>query len=227
MHFEAGREVGKAVRYRLQAAEVARQQQAYQETLDHCTAGLQDLATLPETPEHVQYECALQYYLGLGLIVTQGFGAPGMAHAFRRVCEMGLRVWEAPQSFLSFSMILRVYLVRGELQTARNLGEQLLTWARDLNDPTSLALAHGGLGYVMSIQGGLVQARHHLEQSLTFDAVAPPPPLHHLPGQAPHVLALANVAWVLWWLGYPEQALQRSQQAPTLAQEDMNRFNLA
>jgi tetratricopeptide (TPR) repeat protein len=214
VHFEAGREVGKAVRYRLLAAEIALQRYAYQETLDHCTAGLQDLAALPETPEHVQYECALQYYLGLVMVVTKGFGAPDVVHAFRRVWEVGLRVWEALHSFPSFSIILMVYLVRGELQTARDLGEQLLTWARDLNDPMALALAHGGIGYVMSLQGDLMQARQHLEQSLAYDDVALPAPLHHLPGQDPHVLALAHLSWVLWWLGYPEQALQRSQQAP-------------
>jgi tetratricopeptide (TPR) repeat protein len=225
MHYEAGRELARAVWYRLQAAEVARQRYAYQELLEHCTAGVQCLATLPETPEHVQHACALQYYLGLGMVGTKGFGAPEVVHAFRRVWEMGLRVWEGPHSFSSFFTILTVFMVRGELQTARDLGTQLLTWARDINAPMPLAFAHLGLGYVMTMQGDLVPARHHLEQSLARSA-APPTSHGLLPGQVPHVRALVTLSWVLWWLGYPQQALQRSQQALALAQEHADPFSL-
>ena len=39
--------------------------------------------------------------------------------------------------------------------------------------------------------------------------------------------AYAYAAWVLWMLGYPDQALKRSQEALTLAQELSHPFSLA
>ena len=38
---------------------------------------------------------------------------------------------------------------------------------------------------------------------------------------------LSYAAWTLWMLGYPDQALQRSQEALTLAQELSHPFSLA
>ena len=38
---------------------------------------------------------------------------------------------------------------------------------------------------------------------------------------------LSYAAWTLWHLGYPDQALKRSQEALTLAQELSHPFSLA
>src|SRR5262249_54172949 len=43
----------------------------------------------------------------------------------------------------------------------------------------------------------------------------------------PGVLGFSHAAWVLWHLGYPDQALQKSNAARTLAQERSHPFSLA
>ena len=48
-----------------------------------------------------------------------------------------------------------------------------------------------------------------------------------LSGQDPGATSLYYAALALWYLGYPTQALQRSQQAVTLAQELSHPFSLA
>src|SRR5262249_34921039 len=45
-------------------------------------------------------------------------------------------------------------------------------------------------------------------------------------GQDPGVACRAYVAVTLWWLGYPEQALQRSYEATTLARQLAHPFSL-
>src|SRR5262249_847807 len=45
-------------------------------------------------------------------------------------------------------------------------------------------------------------------------------------GVDPKVDGLSSAAFVLWYLGYPEQALQRSREALTLAQGLSHPFNL-
>src|SRR5262249_13066004 len=43
----------------------------------------------------------------------------------------------------------------------------------------------------------------------------------------PMVACLSYMAWVLWYLGYPDQALKRSQEALTLAQELSHPYSVA
>ena len=46
-------------------------------------------------------------------------------------------------------------------------------------------------------------------------------------GYDPGVMCLSYAAWALWFLGYPDQALKRSQEALTLARELSHPFSLA
>jgi predicted ATPase len=74
--------------------------------------------------------------------------------------------------------------------------------------------------------GELTSAREHLEQGTAlYD------PLQHsshalLYGEDPGVFCLSFAAWTLWLLGYPDQALQRSHEALTLAQEASHPLSL-
>ena len=56
---------------------------------------------------------------------------------------------------------------------------------------------------------------------------AAPLPCLSLGGQDPGVACLIYVAWTLWLLGYPDQALKRSHEAVTLAQELSHPHSLA
>jgi predicted ATPase len=77
------------------------------------------------------------------------------------------------------------------------------------------------LGDIVFFLGEFPLARTHFEQAL---------PLYHR--QQPRswidngVACLAGAAWALWVLGYPDQALQRSQDALTLAQDVSHPFSL-
>lgn len=66
--------------------------------------------------------------------------------------------------------------------------------------------------------GELVLARQHLEQSLNLYQ----PEQHHalafIYGTDPGVHSLSLISWPLWLLGYPDQALEKINQALSLAQ---------
>ena len=119
------------------------------------------------------------------------------------------------------------YRARGELQTARELGEQLLTLAQRQHDPERLAYAHSVLGEAMFYLGEFVPARAHLEQALAISATPQDRSLPSLFDGAARVIALGTTAWVLWLLGYPDQALTRSHAMLTYAQELQHAFSLA
>jgi hypothetical protein len=60
------------------------------------------------------------------------------------------------------------YLLRAELQTARDLGEQLLTLAQRAQDPVLFLEAHLVLGTTFFWLGDLPLARTHMEQGIAL-----------------------------------------------------------
>src|SRR5262249_30628480 len=110
---------------------------------------------------------------------------------------------------------------------ARELAEEMLSLAQCVHDPTGLRDAHIMLGHVLLFCGELDAARAYLEQGLALDisqqprSVSPLGPIHR------EMFGLFRLAYTLWCLGYPDQALQRSQVALTLARELAYPFSLA
>jgi predicted ATPase len=114
------------------------------------------------------------------------------------------------------------HTTRAELQTARELGEQLLTLAGQ--DLSLLLEAHSALGASLFRLGEFSAAWAYLEQGITLYN---PQQRRSRAGSDPGVLCLLHAAWVLWLLGYPDQALNRSHEALTLAQDLSHPFSLA
>src|SRR5262249_17920293 len=84
VHFVRGHDAERAVHYLYYAAEQALQRPAYTDAIRHVTTALELLKTLPETPEHIQMELALQTTLGPALMARQGFAAPEVEQAYAR-----------------------------------------------------------------------------------------------------------------------------------------------
>jgi predicted ATPase len=115
-----------------------------------------------------------------------------------------------------------------ELKTARELGEQLLTLAQSLQDPILLLQAHHALWTTSFYLGELAPAREHGEQGMAlYNSQQPRSHTFLYGGHDPGVCCQGVGAWVLWLLGYPDQALQKSQEAFTLAQELSHPHSLA
>ena len=109
---------------------------------------------------------------------------------------------------------------------ARALGEQLLSLAKAQGDSALFVEAHGPLGQTLCMQGEPILAQEHLNQVVTLYEPHRHSALVFHVGYDPGVYARAMEGWVLWLLGYPEQALQRSQDALRLAREQSHPFTL-
>jgi adenylate cyclase len=118
-------------------------------------------------------------------------------------------------------------MTRGELQTAHEIGEQLLRLARRGHDPALLSTAHRSFGTTSYYRGEFLQARTHLEQSLALYDPQQHRALAALQGADPGVVGHSWAAEVLWFLGYPDQALQRDYEALALARAHAHPFSLA
>jgi predicted ATPase len=198
------------------------------EAISHLTKGLELLKTLPDSLERAQQELALQATLGITLTVTKGYAAPEVERARARALELCRQVGETPQLFPVLFGLYAFHLLRAELHTARELAEQLLRLAQSLQDPALLIWPHDGLGLTSCQLGELTSARAHLEQSIAlYDPQKHRPDRSQVSMQDPKVTCLSYAAWVLWHLGYPDQARKRIAEALTLARELSHPFSLA
>ncbi len=228
VHFERGHDYRRAVQYLQQAGENAVRRSAHQEAISHLTKGLELLKTLPDTPECAQQELMLQTALGSALIATKGYGAPEVKQAYSRALELCRQVDKPAQLFPALGGLWQFYLVRADYQMARESAEQLLTLAQSVHDPALLLGAHDALGQTYSHVGEFARARDHLEYSMAlYDPQQHRSPAFLLGGEDPGVACRGYMAWTLWMLGCPAQALQRMHEALTLAQELSSPFNLA
>jgi predicted ATPase len=113
------------------------------------------------------------------------------------------------------------------LQTAIELGEQLLRLADTQFDPALLMLAHFMLGIVLFYRGELISAHVHHTQALELYTPRAHRTLAVRYGIDLGVGSGHFLARELGYLGYPDQALQRSQAALTLAEEVSHPYSLA
>jgi len=226
-HYTEAGLIAQAIPYWQQAGQRASQRSAHIEAISHLTKGLALLTTLPDTPARAQHELPLQIALGAPLQATKGIGAPELKNAYTRARELCRQVGKTPQLFRVVMGLSAFYYMQAEHQTARELAEQCLTLAQEERSPTRLMRAHSMLGQTLFDLGEFARALEHEEQSLALYN-----PQKHNPQVSGdlldrRVLCLYYAAMALWNLGYPDQALQRSQAALTLAQELAHPFSLA
>ena len=217
----------QAVPYWQRGGRRALERSANSEAIQHLMTGLRLLATLPETPTRAQQELDLQLALGPALIATKGQAAPDVEQTYARARVLCQQVGETPQLFPALLGLRRFYQHRGALPAARELGEQLDRLAQREAAPTHRLEIHEALGTTLFFLGEYDAARTHLEKGIALidPAVQRALALHY--GIAPEVMCLAVAANTLWCLGYPAQAMRRSQDALALAQELAHPHSLA
>jgi predicted ATPase/DNA-binding winged helix-turn-helix (wHTH) protein len=226
VHFAQGRDYQRAVQYLQQAAGTAVQRHAPREAIAYLRQALILLDTMAETPQRLRHELEIQLALGPALMVARGFAAPEVTETYGRARQLCEYLGETLQLFPVVFGLWRSAHVRGQLQMARTLGEQLVSFANTQGAPELLIEAHGPLGQTLCMYGEPALALEHLQQVVAFYE-----PQHHHAlavrcGYDPGVYAHTMEAWVLWVLGYPAQALWRSREALTLAHAHAHPFTL-
>jgi class 3 adenylate cyclase/predicted ATPase len=225
-HFTEAGNPEQAVVYWDKAGRRASQHSANLEAVAHFSKGLEVLQTLPDTSERSQRELDMRVALGPVLIAAKGYATQEVESVYGRARELCEQLEASSEHFVVLRGLEVHYLVRGELQKARGLGEQLLSMAQWEGDAALLVGANHALGQSLFYLGELTAARAHVEQGMTLYQ----PRAHRFPtwpGGHPGEQCFLYGAWILWLLGYPDQALQKSQEALTLIQELSHPFSLA
>jgi predicted ATPase len=197
----------QAVVYWLRAGQYAIERSAALEAIAHLHQGLEVLTALPDTRERWQHELDLQIALGTALMATRGWADPELAHAYTRARQLCQAMDNLPQHFWALQGLWNFYAGRGELHTTQTLAEHMLALAQRTADPTMLSLAHHSLGITCHYLGRPVSARGHLDQGMALhDPVQHRAPTRLQDEQHWHIAGRSYMVYLLWALGFPDQA---------------------
>jgi class 3 adenylate cyclase/predicted ATPase len=175
--------------------------------------GLDQLELLPDGPNRQRRELEFRSSLGAALRAVKGQAAPETGRAYARAREL----WEqlgSPSEFLQAPYgQSRYHAFRGELDLAQRLDERLLHLSLQRNDSAGLVFGHLSSGRNLMLVGRFASSRSHLEEALAlYDPISHHSLLHQV-GLYPQVASQGYLGNVLFSLGYPDQALARSNAA--------------
>ena len=223
-HYTEAGLIEQAIAYWQRAGRRAVERSAHAEAISHLARGLELLKVLPDTIERAQQELTLNLALGGPLIAIKGYGVPEVEKAYARAFELCRQSEETPYLLQAKQGLAAFYSMRGQFQKARQLGEQCLSLAQLMGDPSRLLQAQWTLGQTLFHLGEFLSAREHVEHALTlYD-----PRRHRSRAvQDLGVTSHSYLSWGQWFLGYPDQALDTSHTALTLAQGLSHSFSVA
>ena len=226
-HYTEAVLIEQAIPYWQQAGERATQRSANVEALSHLAKGLELLKALPDTSVRAQQELRIRIALSAPLVITKGFAAPEVERTYERAHELCQQLGETPEFFRVLAGLWMFRLCGNyELQTARELAEQLLQLAQHEHDSAHLRLALPALGSTLFYMGELPTAREHFEKEMALHDAASYD-LIDLFGVDSGTQTFAYAALTLWLLGFPDQALKYNTTALSEAQERSRSFDLA
>ena len=218
----------KAVTYLHQAGRKAAARSAYKEAAAYFEQAMNSLNHLPESRETLEQAIDIRIDCGPALIAMKGTATPEVGQTYIQARELCRRLGEPPQLFPVLWGLTRFHDARGELQKARELGQQLLSLAQSAQDPALLLEAHHTLWANLYHIGELSSVLTHTERGV--ELYNPEQHRQHAflyGGHDPGVCGLRHAAMTLWLLGYPDQALRKSQDALALAQKLSHPYSLA
>ena len=239
----------KAIHYWQHAGHRALERSANVESARHIRQGLAALETLSENASvqeleaTTQLELELQTTLGTALIATKGYASEEVEVAYTRAREL-LDTIEAREPVssegsecsvdtsvkdLRFPVLFGLWLshlVRGRFLSARELGEECFSIAKEVGNPAFEVEARRALGATLYYLSEFKTAWEHLEAGIERYQ-----PQHHPVSTFLHYVAdpgmtlLAYSAPLLWCLGYPTQAESRLYEAAAIGKDRNHPFS--
>ncbi|HEY7214419.1 MAG TPA: AAA family ATPase, partial [Thermoanaerobaculia bacterium] len=210
-HFtEAGRPE-QALPFWRRAGENAVQASAFLEAAGHFERALGLLAELPEGRARDEQEIELQLAFGISKGAGLTPAAPEAGEAYARALELCRRAGDPPQLFQVLRGLISHHTLRGEPRQALEMAEQLLEMAERTGSPTRRMNAFESMSFALLNLGDLVAAQSYLETLIAMGRSQSELPRHRV--LEPFLGGLAESSWILWLLGYPGQAVERSREA--------------
>ena len=217
LHYTGAALYETAITYWQKAGERAVQHSANPEAVEHLSKGLELIVHLSNEYLRISSELALLAQLGPALIAAKGYGAPETANCFDRAHELTNSMDDSPHLFPVLYGCWVTKLTWAEFPTVRIMAERFLKLAQKRNDTSAILTGHRILGFSLSCLGEFDGAKHNFEKVLDLYQPNDHAALAFRYGQDPKAAGTSMLAWNLWHLGYPDQAVEICDQAVAYA----------
>jgi DNA-binding SARP family transcriptional activator len=226
VHWERAGQLDHAVDWYSRAADAALKMHASAEAARLLDRALDLLRQLPETGERGAREIAILAALPAVLGMAEGFASPRLADVHRRALELSSTLGiELPPPLLRSLAIAS--LTQSDFARAQWFGQQLHARGEHNADDVLLVESDYVLGIAAFWRGQLAVARRRFEAAV--ERYRPEYRHAHLfhYGLDPKAICLSRLGNTLWFLGYPEAAVQARNAALALADEIAHPFTKA
>lgn len=188
---------------------------------------LQILNVVPETPDRIKQEIAIQLALGIPLIAVQGYASTETREAFSRARTLCLQLGNIPEYFQALFGLWGHSWMSGKNDDALRMADEFLSRARLLSEIVPLMVAHRMMGSTLLTVGDFQSSANHFEETIRLSISKGKQPLNNLYMVEPQVASLLLLSWDLWFLGHPDQSLSRVSEALALAQDVGHPYTVA
>lgn len=225
VHFLRGGDPVRAIRYLRLAAERAMRRGAPREAVGHLNAGLDLIRQRDDLPGRERLEHAFHASLGSALLMTEGWAAEEAERSFRRACEIGERLGDADLLIPALYGLAVLLEYRAEYDRSQAIMEEVLELGPKQEE---LRLqVHELLACSLFHQGAFAEAVESADRGLaTFDPERPATANADFGDDS----AMSCHAWAglaAWFLGRPDEALERAETAVRLARDPERGYCLA
>jgi class 3 adenylate cyclase/predicted ATPase len=214
-HYSEAGLPAQAVAYWQRAGERAVQRSANQEAIGHLTAGLAQLAQLPETSERATQELALQRLLGQASFATRGYASPEATRAFSRARELCATIGDDVSVGPVLVGVWLFQLAGAHHTNAEMTASEILERAERTENSGARIAGNLTLGVSRIHLGTLASARRNLDEAVEDYRTYTEEEATRLTYEYGIQLGAANhayAAWCLWLLGYPDAALRHGDE---------------
>ena len=187
---------------------------------------LDQIATLPGTPDLRRRQIELQVALANALMHTKGYASPATRAAFdqaRSRIERAEALGETPEDPLLLFAVIYGFWVANYVafngDTLLDLAAQFMALAQKHESTVPLMIGHRLMGTSLQCTGDIAGSRAHYDGAMAIYDPAEHRQLTTHFAQDLSVVVFSYRAWTLWLLGYPEAALADSDRAIAAARE--------
>jgi class 3 adenylate cyclase/predicted ATPase len=218
-HYSHSANLERAVEYLGRSGQQVMQRSANHDAIRSLSAAIDLIPRLPDSSQRIQQELPIQLALGAALVAVKGWATADVERVYTRARELCGQLSDPPELFPVLFGLWAMYFLRADMRTAHEHAEHLLRRAQSMQEPTPLMFAYQALGDTSFQMGHLLRARKCLETAVSlYDRESHGPLAFRFTGLDSAVNCLSYGAHTLWALGYPDQALQRGNEAVALAQ---------
>jgi DNA-binding SARP family transcriptional activator len=226
-HFVLAGDAPRAATSLQLAALQAFERRANPEALEHLLTGLEMVRRMPESPERLAAELALQPLLGAADVAARGWSSPDAEAAFVRGRDLAERLGRSDELGWALFRLGSLYEVRGEYDRSESLLEEALAVSGATVDAGLLTDAHARLACSLFHQGAFDGALDHAEQGLAAYDGHYFNPVTAAYGDDAGAACHSWAALSLWFLGYPDMARERALEAVALTDDPHRRHGYA